>query len=454
VSITYQLKIEKLALGGYGIGYHEGKTFFVARAVPGDTAEVCANYERKGSVFASVEKYIQRTAETRPSPCPAFCADDPCGGCNWLDLVYKQQLILKWQELENLFQNSLPGIDIRETIASPQEEHYRNKVFMPAGEDKEELFCGLYAQASHTVVRHNTCSLHPQIFDSIASGVLTILTRSGVTAYDEARRTGNLRHIGFRISGKHESIVLVLVTHSARLPFSNLLVKQITRDFPQIKGIIQNINRDPGNVILGNEEKILYGEPWLEDELAGLRFRIHYRSFWQINTPTTENIVSHLKNLIPPGAVIVDAYSGMGALSLPLAAQARNIICIEENPDAVGDGQHNARLNDIANVNFKIGKVEGILPSVMSSINADVGDAPCVLLIDPPRAGLAPEVVSTILKVKPASVLYLSCSPITLHRDLKLLLDGGCYRLLYLQPFDMFPHTWHVETLAVLELIQ
>lgn len=241
---------------------------------------------------------------------------------------------------------------------------------------------------------------------------------------------------------------MVLVTRSGKLPFSKILVKQITEEFPQISGIVQNINRVRGNVILGTEEKLLWGEPWLLEELAGLKFRVSYNSFWQVNSGILEKVVEVLKERVDSQTTVFDLYSGLGALGLSLAADVKKVLCVEDNPQAVVDGDFNLKENGIGNAGFLRAKVEEVLPKLLESDE----EKPNTVILDPPRSGVRQPVLDALLAARIPRIFYLSCSPMTLRRDLKFLLDSGLYELKLIQPFDMFPHTWHVENLAEIVL--
>ncbi len=450
---AFRLKIEKYALGGFGIGYHEGKAVFVPYTAVGDEIEAELLRERKDVAFARASAYLSRGEKVVRPECEAFGAPIPCGGCDYLHLEYPEQLSRKTALLRELLQPLAPELQIPETLAAPVTRHYRNKSFMPVGEDASGLNYGIFARWTHQIVPHRLCLLHPPVFGTIARRCLEILTKTGVRAYDEASHSGTLRHIGFRCTQNLSRVQLILVTRSGKLPFTRLLVKQLTEEFPAIVSIVQNINRERGNVILGAEDKVLFGEPWLQEDLAGLKFRIHYRSFWQINTPMLSLILGQIKALLKPEDVVFDAFAGIGTLGLALSSEVRKVLCIEENPDAVTDGEFNARRNDLANVSFLRAKTEDALPALLAPGITGPQELPTVLLLDPPRGGVRPEALHAIIQARLPRIVYLSCSPATLHRDLKILLGSGLYRLTKIQPCDMFPQTWHVETLAVLDLI-
>jgi len=442
-----ELRIEKLSLGGAGLGFHDGKAIFVPGAVPGDVLAVELTHERSNHAFGRIINISTPSPDRIASPCPAFAAQPPCGGCDWLTLPYTKQVEYKSELLRELFSTFLEPDQILPFTPSPLSRHYRNKVFMPVGTDAKtgELICGIYSPWSHEIVPHPTCLNHPEIFDRLAQALVDIFRKSGVTAYNESTHHGILRHIGFRCNRDASEVLVILVTKSAKLPFSGLLVKQITALFPTITGIIQNINRQPGNVILGEETKLLWGSDHLADTLAGVSFQVNYRSFWQINTATMEQIITCIRKQVNPDATVLDAFCGIGAIGLSLSDTISRLILLEEQKEAILDARNNARLNNMDNVSFHTGLFADLLPQVLATHKPDT------LILDPPRSGIDPASLQHIREAGIDRIIYLSCSPITLARDLKLLLVDGAYRCRSLQGFDMFPNTWHIESLAIME---
>lgn len=443
------LRIEKHALGGYGIGYAEGKAVFVPYTHPGDEIDARIIKERKDIAFATVAAYRLRAEIPPEGLCSAFGPLVGCGGCDWQDISYASQLRYKLDLLSELFAKAGFEVTPKQMVPSPLEVHYRNKVFMPVCAGPEGLSFGIYERGSHKVVPHHSCRIHPPIFDTLALRVIQICQQAGVSAYNERTHSGQLRHIGIRINQDESQLLLCLVTKGSKLPFSNLLVKKLTEEFPALVGIVQNINRERGNVILGEEDKLLWGKPNLSDSLAGRQYRVHYRSFWQVNTAVAELIIARLRKHIEPSCTLIDAFSGAGSIGISLADKTRQTFCVEANPAAATDGEHNASRNGIENVGFLCARCEDALPTLLNDPNFN--SAPLNIVLDPPRAGVQRPALDAIIASGASKVLYLSCSPITLARDLKILCVEGAYKLTRLQPFDMFPQTWHIECLAVLE---
>lgn len=444
-----ELRIEKHALGGYGIGFDQAKAIFVPYTHPGDLVDVLISKERKDIAFAKAIHYHQRAELPPEDICQSFGPQKACGGCDWQDISYQTQLKSKHELLSELFQKAGFEATPKAFTPSPLEFQYRNKVFMPVFGNQGNLGFGIYERGSHRVVTHHSCRIHPPIFDTLALRTIQICQDAGVSAYDEKSHSGQLRHIGIRINSDESQMLLILVTRSGKLPFSGLLVKKLTEEFPALAGIVQNINRKQGNVILGEEEKVLWGKSYLIDTLLDKRFRLQYKSFWQINIPITRLIIAALRKYLEPNCSLIDAYSGCGSLGISLADKTRQTICIEANPSAIADGELNASSNGVGNIGFLCARCEDALPALVSDANLDL--APLNIVLDPPRTGVQKAVLDAILASGASRVLYLSCSPITLVRDLKELCGTGKYNLLKVLPFDMFPQTWHMETLAVLE---
>lgn len=433
-------------MGGFGIAFHEKKAIFVPYTAIGDVVDVHITHDRKDHAFAKVNHYISRSEAYTQPDCNAFGGDTPCGGCDWLMLNYEEQVAQKNVLINSLFAPFIPAEKIHPTLASPKPSQYRNKVFMPVGKDPEtgKLRYGIFARWSHQIVPHNACQNHPPVFDALAKRLMEICDKAKVLPYNEEHHSGHVRHIGFRSSSDGSQVLVVLVTLGSKLPFSGLLVKQITAEFPSVVGILQNINREKGNVILGEETRVLWGEDHLYDTLGGTRFRINYRSFWQINIGTMELIMDSIRSHVSPDAKVLDAFCGIGAIGLSLAAEIKSLILLEALPEAIEDAKQNAAMNGIENVSFITGSFETALPDVLAKQKPDI------IIMDPPRSGVDAESIQSIVSSGIKQIIYLSCSPMTLARDLKLLMAEGVYELTSLQSFDMFPNTWHIESLAIL----
>jgi len=436
-----KLLIEKIAMGGNGLGFHENKAIFVPNTAIGDLVDAEITLEKKDHAFARAIHFHQRGPGVEPVDCEAFLQEEPCGACDWLMLDYPTQLSYKHSLMQELFKDE--GVTLDPCIPSKQEKHYRNKVYMPVGGDYQY---GIFARYSHQIVEHRQCQNHPPIFDEIARELMELCRKAKVEIYDETSHKGSLRHIGLRCNRDQSEILLILVCRSGRLPFSKTITQGIIKAFPQVVGIVQNINRDKGNVILGREDKMLWGRDYLRDSLSDVSFRIHYRSFWQVNTDTMEEILSLMRKELVGSRRVIDAYCGIGAIGLSLAANLEALLGIEEVSEAVEDAKQSAKDNGFDNAKFTAAKVERIIPEIVEEF------APDAIILDPPRSGVPESSLWAIRKAGISKILYLSCSPMSLARDLAILKTGDRYKLKSLHCFDMFPNTWHIESLAVLEV--
>lgn len=440
LDIINNLKIAKLVYQGFGLGFHDSNPIFVSNAVPGDLLKVRVTYRKKKVLYAEIEEILE-PGEARQEPdCPVF---GKCGGCDWLQVKYNSQLTYKESIISEIFRN-YPAEMFRKITGSDVFNHYRNKSFMPLGRKQGEALFGIYAKKTHEIVPHEFCKLHPAIFDLLGRGILKHIKNANVKVYNELTKQGNLKHIGFRYSFQTDEVLVILVTRTSRLAFTRQLVDLLLKIYPDIVGIVQNINPRPVNRILGSKTKILYGKSWLQDSLGEIKLRINYDSFFQINPFTMKKLYEHIKENINSGDRVIDAYSGIGSIALYIADKVDKVIALEENQAAVKDGIFNAELNKIKNVNFLPGKVEERLGDVCQSEEVDT------IIFDPPRKGLDSSLIEIITTSEVNRIIYVSCNPATQIRDIKLLEEIG-YLVKQISPFDMFPHTYHIENVVILE---
>ncbi len=439
-----KLQIETVGINGYGIARAEGRTIFVPYALPQDVVEATITHSRKDIAFASIDSYIKQSEYSIKPNCEAFGHESRCGGCDWLNCSYDAQLKFKTQLIRDVFL-PLKLADsrlIRDIIPSPIQRHYRNKVFLPVSSLNNHICYGIYERFSHRVVPHESCILQHPIIDQICQKIIQICRKSGIEAYDEKSQTGCLRHIGIRTNHDGSEIIAVLVTKSMKLPFSKLFVKELVSSFPILTGIVQNVQRKATNVILGVEDKLLWGKDSIQDQIGNIHYRIHYRSFFQINNACTKLLYDYIKGKVTPGARLIDAYCGIGTIGLYVADAAGSVLGMDEVDEAIGDARENAGLNGISNAKFICAKTQEYLQQ-----NTLMGYD--TLIFDPPRKGLEASIIDTVCDSAIEQIIYVSCNPMTLARDLKLFRDRG-FQISSIQPFDMFPQTWHIETVATL----
>jgi len=480
-----KVSIESLAAGGEGVSRQTGIPTFVERVAPGDVVEIELFDVRKNFARGKLKNILQPSPHRAQPPCPLFKV---CGGCQWQHLSYQYQLDAKQdivrQSLKHIGKFDLDKIEVRQTIASQKTLLYRNKAQFPVKHPQGQgrILAGYYKQDSHELVNIKHCPVQPQAMDVVLERVKEVWEKHGLSAYDERRHTGLLRHINLRFSFAAQKVLLTLVLNYKAdceqdfddAPFSADLgaaVSELMDETTELAGVCANFNAQRGNKILGDFTLPLAGACRIEEVLQtarpdlpvslqnGLRFSLSSTSFFQVNTDQAvhllEIIYDAVAELALPAPVVIDAYAGVGAIALWLSGIASDVVAIEEHPAAVADGKLNVRLNAATNVEFRLGRVEDVLPQIMDDVRADV------IVLDPPRKGVSAEAIKAIVDARPQRIIYVSCNCATLARDLRLIeeirLPSGDkqelvgYKTKQVQPIDLFPQTFHVESVTVLE---
>lgn len=436
--IIKELKIEKLVYKGFGLGFENSQPVFVSNAVPEDVLDVQVISTRRQVSFAKIEKVIKSSPKRIEPDCEVF---GKCGGCDWLNISYDDQLKYKQEIVEEIFQN-IEIEKINKIIASGKEP-YRNKSFFPVAKKDGKPITGMFESRSHNVIPHKKCSLQPPLFDDICEKVISYIEASKMQVYNDRNHAGNARHIGIRYAEKTNEIIVILVSRNRKIPFSKQLVRILCESYPNIVGIIQNINPDKTNVILGDDEKILFGRDFIYEQIGKTKFKLNYKSFFQVNTKQAERMYEFVKHSVSEGSHVIDAYCGVGTIGLYMAGKTAKVIGIENNVKAVQDAKENAKLNKIDNCKFVAGYVETELPKILKNNEINT------IIFDPPRKGLEHRIIDSIPpEIK--KIIYISCDPMTQIRDIKLMMEKD-FMPKEMQPFDMFPHTFHIENVIILE---
>ncbi|MCF7918819.1 MAG: 23S rRNA (uracil(1939)-C(5))-methyltransferase RlmD [Candidatus Cloacimonetes bacterium] len=437
--ITDPLKIVKKVYQGYGFSEWQGKKIFVHYGIPGDKLRARIITRKKDYLLAEVEEVIEASSARIEAGCAAF---GKCGGCDWLNIHYQNQLGYKEDILDEIFQK-IPG-EAMPIQGCVQRTHYRNKCFYPLTMRNGKPVYGIYARGTHEVIEHNNCQLQPVIFDKLAEAFCQYIINSHETVYNEKNGIGNILHLGFRIAPESGELLLIIVTYRRRLAFTNLLIKAMKSVYPQIRGIIQNINPDPGNMILGREHKLIDGDNFLQAELAGRKFELNYDAFFQVNREAATAMLDFCREYVNPETVLIDAYCGTGTIGICLADKAAKVIGIDNSRAAIKNARNSVKLNGISNAEFLTGDTAALIAGVISNHKPDL------IIFDPPRSGLAAETISAVCTAAIPRIIYISCDPSTQHRDLRLFIQAG-YELRCRKGFDMFPQTWHIENVLILE---
>jgi len=421
----------------------DGYTLFVRGAIPGERAE--AEVVSIGKSFGRAR--MVRVAEAGDArrvmpPCPIY---DSCGGCQLQHMEYEEQLRWKRQQVVNALTRigklTVAGVVVHPTIGMDEPWRYRNKAQVPIGHGEGGLIGGFYEMGSHDIVDMDGCLIQQDENVETVQAVKEAARMLDIPAYNRATGRGLLRHVVVRHARTTGQRMVVLVTNGRDIPHGRELVELIRERVPGIASICQNVQTASTPVVFGDETRTLWGEDVIYDEIDGIRFAISPRSFFQVNPEQTVRLYGKAVEFaaLTGKETVIDAYCGIGTISLFLARHADRVYGVEIVPEAIEDARKNALLNDIRNVEFAAGASEVVMPRWQAE-----GVRPDVIVVDPPRKGCDPALISTMLELRPERIVYVSCDPSTLARDLRLLEDGG-YRTVEAQPVDMFPHTGHVE---------
>lgn len=336
---------------------------------------------------------------------------------------------------------------MRSTIGMSNPWQYRNKAQVPIGFIDGAVRAGFYEKRSHNIVDINCCHIQHSANDQVVHAIRKILTELPISIYHEKTHKGVIRHVLARTSFSTGEVLVVLITNGRSLPQREELITRLRANIENLCGIVQNINTRPGNVILGREELTLWGQPYLTENLSSLTFHISSRSFFQVNPIQTEVLYNKAKEYasLTGNETVFDLYCGIGTISLFLAKSAGSVIGVESVSAAVSDARHNAELNNITNTEFHAGLAEEVVPRLFKE-----GYRADVVVVDPPRKGCDEALLATMVNMNPSRIIYISCNPATLARDLKYLAAHG-FKPTEVQPVDMFPHTAHVETVVLIE---
>ncbi|WP_170006371.1 23S rRNA (uracil(1939)-C(5))-methyltransferase RlmD [Bacillus fonticola] len=442
-----EVTFEDLTHEGQGVAKVDGFPLFVPYGLPGEKATVKVVKLQKGYGFARIMEMSEASPDRVEPPCPIY---KECGGCSLQHLSYEGQLRAKQKHVQDVMQRigGFPDVNVLPTLGMDNPWTYRNKAQVPVGEREGGLIAGFYQKRSHEIIDMETCMIQGETNDQLVQHVKEICQKYGVEAYNEKTHKGNLRHIMVRTGANTDEIMLVLITRTKDLPHRKAILEEVVEAFPNVKSIVQSINLKRTNKVIGDETRVLWGRDVIYDTIGGVKFAISAQSFYQVNPEQTE--VLYGKALEYAGLTgdetVIDAYCGIGTISLFLAQKAKHVYGVEIVPQAIEDAMRNAELNGIRNVKFEAGAAEDVIPRwVEEGVEVDV------LVVDPPRKGCDASLLETILEMKPKKVVYVSCNPATLARDLRVLADGG-YGVGDVQPVDMFPQTGHVECVALIEL--
>jgi len=444
------LTIEDIGTNGEGVGRVDGFTLFVKGAVIGDRIEAKIVKLKKHYGYARIEKILE-PGEDRVTPvCPVAAQ---CGGCTIQHLSYEKQLEWKFQKVKNCLER-IGGLSDIEAKMEPiygmeHPYHYRNKAQYPVGMDKNgRMITGFYAGRTHSIIENTHCFIQAEVNEQILQIILDYCSRNRIPAYDEKTGTGVLRHILTRVGFRTGEIMVCLVINANKKKM--LHIEELVADLTKIDGmtsITLNINREKTNRILGDKVIPVWGQTYITDYIGNVRYQISPLSFYQVNPKQTEVLYGKALEYadLKGEEVVWDLYCGIGTISLFLAQKAKKVYGVEIVPQAIEDARQNAKINGLDNTEFFVGKAEEVLPReyAKNGVYADV------IVVDPPRKGCDAALLDTIVKMDPKRVVYVSCDPATLARDVKILGENG-YQVEKVSVVDQFGHSVHVESVVLL----
>ena len=443
--------IEKLSNLGFGIAKYEGYVIFVENACPGDKVRIKLGKKNKNFAQAKILEILEPSAY-RITP---FCSmQKVCGACQLQFIDYNYQLELKKQIVEDaMFSIFGNKVEIKDVIPSPKTKEYRHKIQYPISETKESkrILAGYYKPSSHELVNIKHCPIQPEYCDEIIDFIRNIAKECNVSGYNEKKHSGDLKHVVIRASAYSGKFLVILVVNSPKnLDKFKLLAQRIYSEMKNIAGVGINFNPQKTNLILGKETQILEGEGFVEEKLTDKVFKIGAETFFQINPFTANNIFEYIKKYISENfqaPMVLDAYAGISTFGICLSDVAKKVVTVEEVKQSTDLASKIIKGNGIKNVeihNMDAGKF------FEKEINTK-GRKFDITVLDPPRKGCTEDSLNYALKLTKNKIIYVSCNPATLARDLKYLVEKGC-KIEYIQPFDMFPHTYHIENVAIISV--
>lgn len=454
----YIVEVSGLGFEGEGVAKVEGFPVFIQGALVGEKVKVKIIKVSKNFAFGKLIEVIETSEHRREPVCSIY---KRCGGCGLQHLSYEGQLDFKKSRVKDVLErvgklrvsensqavNGDGGVVLHDTIGMKEPYRYRNKVQLPVGEENGEIKIGFYAQRSHEIIDMNTCHIQDEVGDKVVALTKEWMKKYSIKPYDEKNHKGTVRHIMIRRGFNTNEVMVVLVTRTRELSHKEEFVDLIRENIEGIISIIQNVNNKKTNVILGEENITLFGENHISDYIRQFKFNISPQSFFQVNPVQTEVLYSKAMEYagLTGKETVFDAYCGAGTISLFLSQKAKKVYGVEIVEQAIEDARVNAKENNIDNVEFIVGKSEEVIPELIEKgIKADV------MVVDPPRKGCEKSLLEAIGKMQPDRIVYVSCDPGTLARDLAIL-EGEGYRTVEVQPVDMFPQGAHVECCCLLE---
>ena len=442
----YIVDIIDYGMEGEGIAKIENLTIFIPNAMKGEKVKILIVKVLSSYAYGKLIEIIKPSSYRIESDCTTY---QRCGGCSLRHIDYEETLNIKQNMVQNLVSKTLnKNVKVKPTIGMGNPYHYRNKAQFPIGLNKQnEKVVGVFAKRTHEIIPMQDCFLQNTISQEIAFAIQKFIIEKDISVYNEETREGLLRHIVIKVGIRTHELMCILVVNGNKIPYEQELVEMLVKRY-NIKTVVKNINTKNTNVILGEENIVLHGDGYIYDILGDYTFKISPMSFYQVNPVQAEvlyNTAIEMANLSKED-ILFDLYCGIGTIGIFASSYVKKVYGVEIVEQAIYDAKENARINQVENIEFMAGDVEKVLTNLIEKKQV----YPDVVMVDPPRKGLDNTTINNILAVEPKKVVYISCNPATMVRDMKLLEEK--YEVNEIQPVDMFPFTSHVECVVVLQL--
>lgn len=443
----YVVDIVDNGFQGEGIAKIDGMTVFIPNAIKGEKIKIKILKVTSSLAYGKIIEIIEKSEYRIETDCNTFSR---CGGCNLRHINYDYTLEIKKSSVESTLRKALGReIKIADILKMDEPYNYRNKLQYPVGIDNSgNPVMGVYAERTHSIIPTKECAIQDKLSQNIANDIFEFIEKNNIPVYNEKTLKGSIRHIVIRIGKKTNQVMVTFVSNTEKIDKENELVEYITSKYSEIETIVKNINNKNTNVILGSKNEVLYGEGYIYDYLGDFKFKISPMSFYQVNPIQTEKLYNKAVEYaeLTGKETVFDLYCGIGTIGIFASPKIKNLYGIETVPQAIEDAKGNAKLNDIQNSEFFVGDVEKTLPEFIKERRI----VPDVVFVDPPRKGCDKTALETLMQIKPKRIVYVSCNPATLARDLKILEET--YDLIEVSICDMFPFTHHIECVTSLKL--
>lgn len=446
-----EVSIDKLSNLGFGIAKHDGLVIFVEGSCPGDKLKIKITKLNKNWANGQIVEILEKSPHRVE---PACAMQNVCGGCQLQFIDYDYQLQLKKEIVEDAIK-TIGGLDveIKAPIASPENLHYRHKVQYPIAQTKvsKRILAGYYKPKSHEIVNIKYCPIQPEICDKIIDFIRNTAFDYAISGFDEKRHGGDIRHVVLRASAATDKVLVILVVNATK-SFEKLkdFAQNIYDNFKEVSGVCVNFNSKKTNVIMGDNTELIAGKDFIKERILDKTFRIGPKTFFQINPKSAENIFAFVKDYIKNNfeePSVLDAYAGVTSFGITVADICKKVVSVEEVKEAVDLAAETIELNEIKNIELHQMDTQKFMEKELSTKKRKFD----VIILDPPRKGCSEGCLDSALKLCKGKIIYVSCNPATLARDLKYLTEKGA-KVEFIQPFDMFCHTYHIESVAVINV--